>query len=366
MMNQIPVIRSSMPPMDEYMNEISSLWSTRWLTNHGDKAKQLEENCAEILDASNVMCFVNGHQALETALQALNLHGEVITTPFTFVSTTAAIVRCGLTPVFCDIREDDYTIDVDKIEALITDQTCAILPVHVYGNICHDEEIRAIAKRHGLKVIYDAAHAFGVKYHGKGVGALGDMSMFSLHATKVLNSIEGGLVTFQDKTLVDRLWQLQNFGISGPDTVELVGANAKMNEFSAAMGVCNLRHLDEYMSARKIAYERYLQRLSGLPGIKLNLVAEGVESNYAYFPIVIDPEKAGFDRDQLAETLAQHNIGSRKYFAPLTSDFPCYQGYRRVETPVAERIGKQVLTIPMYAELTIEDVDRICDIITSM
>lgn len=363
MTKQIPVIRSSMPPMEEYIQEIRSLWSTRWLTNHGEKATQLEKECAKILDSSNVMCFVNGHQALEIALQSLNLHGEVITTPFTFVSTTAAIVRSGLTPVFCDIREDDYTIDVDKIEALITEQTCAILPVHVYGNICHDEEICKIAKRYGLKVIYDAAHAFGVKYHGKGVGSLGDISMFSLHATKILNSIEGGLLTFHDKNLDERLWQMQNFGISGPETVNLVGENAKMNEFSAAMGICNLRHLDEYITARKMLYEHYVERLSGLSGIKVNLVAEGVESNYAYFPIVIDPQIAGFDRNQLAEKLAQHNIDSRKYFFPLTSDFPCYQNYRKVETPIADRIAKQVLTIPMYAELTIEEVDRICDVI---
>lgn len=363
MINQIPVIRSSMPPIEEYIAEIAPLWETRWITNHGIKTEALEENVAKLLDADYVMSAVNGHQALELALQALDLHGEVITTPFTFVSTTAAIVRCGLTPVFCDIREADYTLDPNKLEALITDKTCAILPVHVYGNICQDKKIGEIARQYGLKVIYDAAHAFGVKVHGKGVGALGDMSMFSLHATKVFNSIEGGILTFHDKTLQDKLWQLQNFGISRPELVECVGCNAKMNEFSAAMGLCNLRHLEEYVVGRRQAYERYIERLSDVPGIQLNLVANGVESNYAYFPIVINPKLTGFDRDKLAVKLAERGIGSRKYFAPLTSDFECYHQYLKSETPVADRISKQILTLPMYADLTVEMVDRICDII---
>lgn len=363
MMNQIPVIRSSMPPKEEYLAEIASIWETKWLTNHGKKVEELEKKAADVLDADYAMCTVNGHQALELALRSLDLEGEVITTPFTFVSTTAAIVRCGLKPVFCDISEDDFTLNPDKIETLITDKTCAILPVHVYGNICDDEKIREIANRYGLKVIYDAAHAFGVKYHGEGVGALGDISMFSLHATKVLNSIEGGILSYHDENLNEKLWQLQNFGITGPETVKFVGTNAKMNEFSAAMGICNLRHLDEYIAARKKAYEHYIKRLAGLRGIRLNLIKEDVESNYAYFPILVEAEEIGFDRDHLAELLAENGIGTRKYFAPLTSDFECYRQFRNTETPVADKISKQVLTLPMYSELLIEDVDRICDII---
>lgn len=360
MSNQIPVIRSSMPLLEEYVQEIKSIWNTRWLTNHGEKVAELEKQAARRLDAENAICAVNGHQALELALRALNLHGEVITTPFTFVSTTAAIVRCGLTPVFCDIREDDYTLDAEKIEASITDQTCAILAVHVYGNICHDEKIQDIAKRYHLKVIYDAAHAFGVRYRGKGIGILGDISMFSLHATKVLNSIEGGMLTFKERKLEERLWYLQNFGITGPESVEYIGTNAKMNEFQAAMGLCNLRHLDEYIAQRKKIYEYYINNLSDLPGIRLNKVKGTTESNYAYFPIMIDPEQTGIDRDQLFIRLAEKGIGTRKYFSPLISEMVCYQKYCRNPLPVAERIGKQILVLPMYAELTIGEAEWIC------
>lgn len=358
---EIPVIRSSMPPLAEYMEEIKELWDSRWLTNHGEKAASFEDTAAKALDAPYAMCFVNGHQALEVALQALDLKGEVITTPFTFVSTTAAIVRSGLTPVFCDIRPSDYTIDPDQIEALITDKTCAILGVHVYGNLCDDERIEAIAQKHHLKVIYDAAHAFGVRKDGKGAGALGDMSMFSLHATKVLNSIEGGLLCFKDESMLRTLWALQNFGITGPETVGCVGTNAKMNEFQAAMGLCNLRHLEEYIAARQKVYARYLENLADVPGIALNWPQAGVRYNYAYFPILVDPDRFGMDRNELAEKLAQNGIGTRKYFAPLTSTFDCYRPYFR-RTPVAERVSAQVLTLPMYSDLTTADVDRICNL----
>lgn len=366
MKNQIPVIRSSMPPLEEYVKEITPLWDSRWLTNHGEKVDELEKQVAALLNAENAVCAVNGHQALELALRALDLKGEVITTPFTFVSTTAAIVRCGLTPVFCDIRESDYTLDPEKLEELITDKTSAILPVHVYGNICQDKEIQEIAGRYGLKVIYDAAHAFGVKYHGKGVGALGDISMFSFHATKVFNSIEGGVLTYKDKELSEKLWHLQNFGIAGMEQVKYIGTNAKMNEFAAAMGLCNIRHLDGYIASRKRVYEHYVERLRKIPGIRLNLEREGIEANYAYFPIVIEPDIAGINRDQLSNQLKKQGIGTRKYFSPLTSSFECYRQYKRVETPVAERISKQVLTLPMFSELTDEDIERICDVICGM
>lgn len=362
----IPVIRSSMPPMEEYMAEIAPLWESRYLSNHGEKARELERRAAEYLGADHAVSAVNGHQALELILQAMELKGEVITTPFTFVSTVAAIVRCGLTPVFCDIREDDCTLDPEKVEGLITEKTCAILPVHVYGNFCRVEEIDAIAKKHGLKVIYDAAHAFGATYRGQGAGSFGDASMFSFHATKAFHSAEGGLVTCRDAHLTNALWQLQNFGLSGAADVQRVAGNAKMNEFSAAMGLCNLRHLGEYLEGRKRAYLQYLSRLDGIRGVRLNRFAGDVEPNYTYFPVWIDPEQAGFDRDDLAKTLEEHGIGSRKYFSPAVCDMAPYRKYDRGQTPIARKVASQVLTLPMYAELTQTEVDEICDVILKL
>ena len=362
----IPVIRSSMPPMEEYMAEIAPLWESRYLSNHGEKARELERRTAEYLGADHAVSAVNGHQALELILQAMELKGEVITTPFTFVSTVAAIVRCGLTPVFCDIREDDCTLDPEKLEGLITEKTCAILPVHVYGNFCRVEEIDAIAKKHGLKVIYDAAHAFGATYRGQGAGSFGDAAMFSFHATKAFHSAEGGLVTCRDARLTNALWQLQNFGLSGAADVQRVAGNAKMNEFSAAMGLCNLRHLGEYLEGRKRAYLQYLSRLDGIRGVRLNRFAGGVEPNYTYFPVWIDPEQAGFDRDDLAKSLEEHGIGSRKYFSPAVCDMAPYRKYDRGQTPIARKAASQVLTLPMYAELTQTEVDEICDVILKL
>lgn len=363
---KIPVIRSSMPPMEEYMAEIAPLWQSRYLSNHGEKARELERRAAQYLGAEHAVSAVNGHQALELILQAMELKGEVITTPFTFVSTVAAIVRCGLTPVFCDIREDDCTLDPEKLEGLITEKTCAILPVHVYGNFCRVEEIDAIAKKHGLKVIYDAAHAFGATYRGQGAGSFGDAAMFSFHATKAFHSAEGGLVTCRDARLTDALWQLQNFGLSGAADVQRVAGNAKMNEFSAAMGLCNLRHLGEYLEGRKRAYLQYLSRLDGIRGVRLNRFAGGVEPNYTYFPVWIDPEQAGFDRDDLAKSLEEHGIGSRKYFSPAVCDMAPYRKYDRGQTPIARKAASQVLTLPMYAELTQTEVDEICDVILKL
>ena len=362
----IPVIRSSMPPMEEYMAEIAPLWESRYLSNHGEKARELERRAAEYLGAEHAVSAVNGHQALELILQAMELKGEVITTPFTFVSTVAAIVRCGLTPVFCDIREDDCTLDPEKLEALITEKTCAILPVHVYGNFCRVEEIDAIAKKHGLKIIYDAAHAFGATFRGQGAGSFGDAAMFSFHATKAFHSAEGGLVTCRDARLTNALWQLQNFGLSGAADVQRVAGNAKMNEFSAAMGLCNLRHLGEYLEGRKRAYLQYLSRLDGIRGVRLNRFAGGVEPNYTYFPVWIDPKQVGFDRDDLAKTLEEHGIGSRKYFSPAVCDMAPYRKYDRGQTPIARKVASQVLTLPMYAELTQTEVDEICDVILKL
>lgn len=358
----IQVTRSSMPDFEEYVEEIKDLWDSHWLTNMGVKHKQLETLLLEYLSASNITLFTNGHLALECAIAALNLTGEVITTPFTFASTTHAIVRNGLKPVFCDVNPDNYTMDVDRIESLITDKTSAIIPVHVYGNICNVKEIERIAKKHNLKVIYDAAHAFGVTVNNIGVSNFGDASMFSFHATKVFNTIEGGAITYKDEKLTQTLKDLKNFGITGPESVEYVGGNAKMNEFQAAMGICNLRHVDEEISKRKAVVERYMERFEGIEGIKICKPQDGVKSNYAYFPVVFDGYK--MNRDEVLEELKKENIIARKYFYPLTNSFECYKGrFNPDETPVAKYISERVITLPLYADLSLEDVDRICDII---
>lgn len=363
-MGKLLVTRSSMPPIDEYVQEIQELWETHWLTNMGAKHKQLQAELKSYLRVSNVDLLTNGHMALELTMQAMNLRGEVITTPFTFASTTHAIVRNGLTPVFCDIRPDDFTIDVSKIEALITDQTCAIVPVHVYGNICRIREIEQIAHKYGLKVIYDAAHAFGETYEGRGIGSYGDASCFSFHATKVFNTIEGGAVCFTDEEFGLNLYRLKNFGIRGPEVVDGVGANAKMNEFCAAMGICNLKHLDEELEKRKKVTERYREHLEGMEGIQLNVEQENVRQNYAYFPVVFDEKKFGASRNEVFDKLAENGIGARKYFYPLTSTYDCYQDKFNADlTPVALHVSKRILTLPMYADLAMEDVDRICKII---
>ena len=364
MENQILVTRSSMPDLEEYMDEIKGIWDSHWLTNMGPKHKQLQADLKEYLGVENVELLTNGHMALELTLQAMNLQGEVITTPFTFASTTHAIVRNGLKPVFCDIDPVTYTMDVDKIERLITDRTCAIMPVHVYGNVCNVEEIERIARKYELKVIYDAAHTFGETYKGLGIGTFGDASCFSFHATKVFNSIEGGAVCYKNKRLGDILYELKNFGIHGPEEVSAVGANAKMNEFCAAMGLCNLRYIDDEIAKRQKVVERYRQHLEGVDGIQLNCVQPEVKSNYAYFPVVFEEKIFGASRAEVFDKLAENGIIARKYFYPLTNTFSCFhKAYDVTETPVALHISKRVLTLPLYADLALEDVDKICDII---
>ena len=361
---KIFVTRSSLPPLDEYINEIKSIWETHWLTNMGEKHKAFQDKLREYMKVSNIELLVNGHMALEMTLQAMNLHGEVITTPFTFASTTHAIVRNGLEPVFCDIDADDYTIDDTKIESFITDRTCAIMPVHVYGHVCHVEAIEKIAKKYSLKVIYDAAHTFGETYKGRSVADYGDASCLSFHATKVFHSIEGGAVCYHDKELGEAIYNLKNFGIHGPERVEAVGANAKMNEFAAAMGICNLRHVDKEIEKRKAVAERYREHLDGIEGIKLSPMQDGLVSNYAYFPVVFEENEFGATRNEVFDALAQENIMARKYFYPLTNTFECFHGkYGVDDTPVARHIANRVLTLPLYADLKPSDAERICDII---
>ena len=363
-MSRILVTRSSMPELDEYVNEIRAMWDSHWLTNMGPKHEQFRDELRSYLGVENVDLFTNGHMAIELTLQAMNLQGEVITTPFTFASTTHAIVRNGLEPVFCDIDPITYTMDVEKIEALITDRTSAILPVHVYGNICNVEEIERIAHKYELKVIYDACHTFGEKYKGKGIGTYGDASCFSFHATKTFNCIEGGAVCFRDKKLGDILYELKNFGIHGPEEVSAVGANAKMNEFCAAMGICNLRHIGEEIAKREKVVKRYREHLEGVDGLQLNYVDPNVEYNYAYFPVVFEENIFGATRAEVFDALAAQEIGARKYFYPLTNTFSAFHGkYSVLDTPVALHISKRILTLPLFADLAIEDVDRICEIL---
>lgn len=383
MENKIFVTRSSMPPIDEYISEIKDLWDTHWLTNMGSKYATFQEGLKEYLNVKNVEMLCNGHMALELTLQALKLSNgaefqrnfvsgatrkkEIITTPFTFASTTHSIVRNGLEPVFCDIKDDDFTIDENKIEALITDYTVAIMPVHVYGNICNVEKIQKIADKYGLKVIYDAAHSFGETLNNESVANFGDASCFSFHATKVFNTIEGGAVCFHSDTFGRELCRLKNFGIKNEEVVDGIGANAKMTEFCAAMGICNLRHIDEEIAKRKEVSEFYDKLLSNVPGIRIRNIPDSVKSNYAYYPIVIDEKEFGASRNEVYAMLAKNNIFARKYFYPLTNSFECYHGrYSGTSTPIALHISNRILCLPLYADLSFCDVERCCSLIMDM
>ena len=363
-MKKLFVTKPSMPDYEEYCQEIKSLWDTRILTNMASKHNELENKLAAYLKVAGVSLYTNGHLALETAISSLKLTGEVITTPFTFVSTTNAIARNGLKPVFCDINLEDYTIDVNKIEELITPKTSAIIPVHVYGTICNVDEIQKIAKKHNLKVIYDAAHAFGEFYNGQGVGNFGDLSIFSFHATKVYNTVEGGCITYNgnEQTKKDFTY-FKDFGISDSEHVVSKSGNAKMDEFRAAIGICNLRHVDEEIAKRKHVYDLYSSRLSKINGLKIRKIQDNVVSNYAYYPILLDGYK--YSRDQLCNKLADSGVYSRKYFYPLTSKFEALKEFATNNTPNAEFVSDRILCLPMYADLTDEDISYICDYILS-
>ncbi len=359
---RINVTKSSMPSFEEYMETLRPVWESRWLSNRGKASVEFEDRLKEYLGCSNVWLFANGHVAMEVALQALGMKGEVITTAYTHISTTNAIVRNGLTPVFVDVREDDYTINPELIEAAITERTVAIVATHVYGFLCDTDAIEKIAKKHNLKVVYDAAHAFGVTKNGVSAANFGDAAMFSTHATKVFHTIEGGLVAYKDAKLFDAMQYIVNFGFTSQEEAAYVGTNARMNEFEAVMGICNLRHLDEEIAKRKIAGDRYFERLSGVKGIKLIVPPADLKWNYAYFPVIFDGYKE--DRDQIKAKLEQDNIFARKYFYPITTRFACYQEqYGKLALPVSAHAADCVLTLPMYADMTAADADRICDVI---
>ena len=363
---KIYVTKTFMPPFEEYVEEIRDLWDSSWITNMGAKHVELEEALKSVLGVPAVSLMSNGHMALELCLAAMHLEGEVITTPFTFASTTHAIARNNLTPVFCDIRPDDFTMDASKIEDLITDRTCAILPVHVYGNVCDVDAIDKIAKAHGLKVIYDAAHAFGVKVGDRGIGSFGDASIFSFHATKVFHTVEGGAVCYSSPELGQKLYELKNFGIMDETTITGIGANAKMSEFHAAMGLVNLRYHDANVKRRQAICSTYTEHLRGIPGLRIpeDEKVPLTQRNYAYYPVVIEKTLFGTDRDEVVKRLAAENIFVRKYFYPLTSDYQCYRDLLpHSDTPVADHIAASVITLPLSPSMEIEDAVRICDLI---
>lgn len=364
--DKIFVMRSSMPTYEEYIEAIKPLWDSHCLTNMGVYHERLESQLKSFLNVPEVSLMVNGHMALELAIQAMGFlpGSEVITTPFTFISTTHAIIRNNLVPVFCDVKETDGTIDETKIEELINEKTVAIVPVHVYGHICNVEEIERIAKKYGLKVIYDAAHAFGEEYQGVGVGQFGDASVFSFHATKVFNTIEGGAVTFSNHDLYDKLYNLKNFGIRGKEVVAEVGTNAKMNEFSAIMGLCNLKHFEEEIAKRKRRYEYYCQYISEIPGISMFEQRTDVKYNYAYLPIRVRASKYGLSRNELYVFLEKHNIIARKYFYPLVTKQDCFgDRFAHFHVGVAQTISDEILTLPLYADLDIKTIDAIINLL---
>lgn len=366
-MPPILVTKPSLPPFEEYTSLIQKIWDNRWLTNSGPLHEQLQNDLAAYLNLTkeNIALFTNGHQALEATIHALNLPkgSEVITTPYTFASTTHAIVRCGLTPVFCDISQDDYNIDVTKIEELITENTSAILPVHVYGTPCDVDAIQEIADRHGLKVIYDAAHAFGVTLNSKALCSFGDVSMLSFHATKVFNTVEGGAIISRHTDGIQAADRYKNFGMDGQEDFMEAGTNAKMSEFHAAMGICNLRHIDKSIAARKMVCEAYDAALGGVAGLKILKRAEGVVSNYAYYPILVE-DAFPLTRDELADVLRGQEIFARKYFYPIVTEFSCYKDlYPFAEDSVAKDVSERILCLPLYDVMTDEDVGRVLDAI---
>jgi dTDP-4-amino-4,6-dideoxygalactose transaminase len=368
-MKKFFVTRTSMPPMNEYIDKIKTLWTTRRLTNMGEFHKELESNLRQFLSIDHVSLIVNGHTALELAMQSMDLPKgkEIITTPFTFISTTNAIIRSGYIPVFCDIKFSNYTIDEEKIESLINENTVAIVPVHVYGQVCNVQKIFEIANRYNLKVIYDAAHAFGVRYKGSGIATFGDAATFSFHATKVFNTIEGGCVAFSDKSLYKKLLNLKNFGITSEEIVECIGTNAKMNEFSAIMGLCNLNHINEYIAKRKEIVKVYRTLLNDVNGIRILPENDDVQENYSYFPILIDEEKFGFNRNYVYDFLKSKSVYTRKYFYPLTCNHKCIaSNYKAYNIPIAQYVSDRILVLPLYEGLEIESAKYIIGLLKSL
>lgn len=363
----ITVTSPLLPSLDDFIPMLKDIWDRKWLTNNGHYHKELEKALAEYLGVEYISLFTNGTLPLITALQAMRITGEVITTPYSFVATTHSIWWNGLKPVFVDIDEKTGNIDPEKIEAAITPHTTAIMPVHVYGTPCNTKRIQEIADVYGLKVIYDAAHAFGVKVNGESILNAGDMSTLSFHATKVYNTVEGGALICHDEATKKRIDYLKNFGFAGETTVVAPGINSKMDEIRAAYGLLNLKQVDDAIARRKATAERYRAALKNVAGIRILEDVEGVHHNYAYFPIFIS-EEYGLSRDALYEKLKGHNVYGRRYFYPLISTFSAYKGLesaRPENLPVAHKLADQVLCLPMFAGLDNDSIDRIIDVVAS-
>lgn len=365
---KITVTQPCLPPLEEFLPYLQQIWDSKWLTNNGPLHQQLEQELADYLGVKYISLFSNGTLALISALQALNISGEVITTPFSFVATTHSLWWNKITPVFVDIEPEYLNLDPNKIEAAITPRTTAIMPVHVYGNPCKMDEIQKIADKHGLKVIYDAAHAFGVKKHGVSVLNSGDLSILSFHATKVYSTIEGGAIICHTEEMKHHIDNLKNFGFRGETVVEEPGINAKLNEVQAAYGLLQLKYVDGFINKRKKITELYRTSLNNISGIRFIDDLEGVSQTYSYFPILVDEAIYGMSRDALYEKLKENNIFARRYFYPLISSFEPYRelpSSSSVNLPIATIVALQVLCLPIFVELDEVDIFRICSIVNN-
>ena len=362
----ITVTSPLLPSLEEFVPMLRDIWDRKWLTNNGHYHRELERALCEYLKVPYVSLFTNGTLPLMCALQALRVTGEVITTPYSFVATTHALWWNGIKPVFVDIDPETCNLDPDKIEAAITPRTTAIMPVHVYGNPCDTARIQAVADKYGLKVIYDAAHAFGVEVDGKSILEAGDMSTLSFHATKVYNTVEGGALVCHDERTKQRIDYLKNFGFAGETTVIAPGINGKMDEVRSAYGLLNLRQVDAAIAARRRVAVRYREALRGIPGLRVMEDMPGVRHNYSYFPVFVDAAAYGMTRDELYFKMKEHGVLGRRYFYPLITDFSTYRGLesaRPENLPVATRIADSVICLPMYHDLTDGDVDRVIGLI---
>jgi len=362
----IYVTRPLLPDLKEIYRELEKIWASKWITNNGPEHQIFEDELRRRLNVPNVSLFNNGTTALLVAVNSLGLKGEVITTPFTFPATPHALFWNGITPVFCDIDDKSMTINPDKIEQMVTPKTTAILGVHVFGTPCNIKKIQEIANRYGLKVIYDAAHAFDTEVDGIGIGNFGDISMFSFHATKLFHTAEGGALTYKDTDLKQCIDLLKNFGIKSEDEVVMPGINGKMNEIQAALGLINLRYLEAEREKRKRIIDTYTHCLSDIVGIRLNELPNNVSNSYQYVVIRIEQERFGISRDEVYKRLREYNVYARKYFYPLCSDYPCYKNLPSadpVNLPVAKKVVDEVLCLPLYGELAIASVEKICEII---
>jgi dTDP-4-amino-4,6-dideoxygalactose transaminase len=362
----IYVTQPVLPPLEEFIEYLKQIWDSKMLTNNGPFHQQFEKELAEYLGVKYLSLFANGTLALITALQALRITGEVITTPYSFVATAHSIWWNNIKPVFADIEQEYFTLDPDKVEAAITPQTTGIMPVHVYGNPCKVERFQQIADTYGLKLIYDAAHAFGVTINGNSILNYGDLSILSFHATKVFNTIEGGAIICQNEKTKNQIDFLKNFGIVDETTVIAPGINAKMNELQSAYGLVQLKYISENINKRKALAEAYRELLKGIDGIRFLNNIDGVDHSYTHFPILIDDKKYGKTRDELYEELKRHNVYGRRYFYPLISQFPTYSGLPSAQPgnlQVAYKVANQVICLPIYNELGIENINKIVHII---